>query len=103
VISSPAAASDPVVIIVTLESESTIDFDLYVYKGADVNQVECSKAYTNSTLPGTAVDKASLQWGKSNGDDDRTLSIEVRPKNPNDCKPSSGAKNWSLLVEGYKS
>lgn len=99
---SPSAANDPMSVTLTLSSESSIDFDLVVYRGEDADQVECSKFYTKSELEGTTEDTARLQWGKSAGDDDRTLSIEVRPKNPSDCAAAtSGAKNWSLVIEGY--
>lgn len=94
---------------VTLVPDSTIDFDLYVYLGTDAIQVECATPTAQSTQSGTSLDVAKLEWGENgipNGnDDDRTVSIEVRAKDPSDCTPTTsdgggGPSKWTLLVEG---
>ncbi|NVB81949.1 MAG: hypothetical protein HOV81_26445 [Kofleriaceae bacterium] len=83
-----------------LTSPAAVDFDVFVYVNTGSDVVECN-APTGSTTTNGNTDQVKVEWGEgtiSNGnDDDRSVSIEVRPKS-GQCMASY---TWQLEVEGH--
>lgn len=83
-----------------LTSPAAPMFDVFVYLNAGSDQVECST--TTGTVSTAGMTKSvRAEWGEgtiANGaDDDRNVSIEVRPLAQSGC--ASGAM-WQLEIEG---
>ena len=84
-----------------LTSPAGVNFDTFVYVGANINAIECN-ATTGTVSNMGNVDQVRAEWGEANGgipnaqDDARNVSIEVRPIGTN-CSPSA---MWSLEVSG---
>lgn len=83
-----------------LTSPPGVDFDVFVYLNASSDAVECSTT-TGMPMTNGNVNQVYALWGElgpfSNGsDDDRWVSIEVRPVSGT-CSPSA---TWQLVVEG---
>jgi hypothetical protein len=83
---------------VTLTSPASVDYDLYVYRGAAGGPTGCSGVLDSSTSSGP-TDVVHMSWGEggvANGIDDRAwVAVEIVPKNA--CPDGS---QWSLDVEG---
>jgi len=83
----------------TLTSPPGVDFDLYVYRGAEGGPTGCGGVLEQSTSAG-ASDVVHMSWGEgglANGGDERAwVAAEIRPKN-GVCDP---ALSWTLVVEG---
>ena len=82
-----------------LTSPASNDYDVFVYLNAGSDVVECTTTTGTKTITGAEkLDRA--EWGEGfvpNGlDDDRDVSIEVRPVGVN-C---SAAAPWQLEIEG---
>jgi len=77
-----------------------MDFDLHVYVDASEDTVECTTETAKSENPIARSDTAEATWGEGwlvNGSDDsRTVSIEVRAKDPASC----GKGQWVLVLDG---
>jgi hypothetical protein len=82
-----------------LTSPAAVDFDVFVYVNAGSDVIECSTTVGTPTTNGT-MNETRTQWGEGsapNGvDDDRDVSIEVRPISGT-CAPN---QMWQLAVEG---
>jgi hypothetical protein len=82
-----------------LTSPPAVDFDVLVYVNTGSDVVECS-ATTGTVTANGLVDTVKAEWGEGvipNGvDDDRNVSIEVRPKS-GQCMSSY---TWQLEIEG---
>jgi hypothetical protein len=82
-----------------LTSPTGVDFDVFVYRGADESTAECAATSGTVTTNG-AVNEARLEWGEGadpNGvRDDALISIEVRPIS-GACATS---KQWQLEIQG---
>lgn len=83
----------------TLNSPAGANYDLYVYvPGSDTR--ECSAVSKSSTSSAT-TDTAGVEFGESGsfsngGDDDRTVTIEVRHVSG----PCTASDQWTLTVNG---
>ncbi len=84
----------------TLVSPANADFDLRVYVNKESDITECTTVTAKSELPASRSDVVKVEWGEgwtvNFGDDSRTVSIEVRAKDPSSC----GKGNWALVLEG---
>jgi hypothetical protein len=94
--SGPTAG--PMKLTATLISPDKEDFDVAVYVNAATDVLECSTLTEKSELP-TGSDIVKSQWGEqytfNNGDDARTVSIEVKKKTGGCAK-----QPWALLLQG---
>jgi hypothetical protein len=83
-----------------LTSPANIKFDTFVYVNSGSDVVECSSTTGTVTTSGNTK-QVRAEWGEgtiANGaDDDRNVSIEVRPISTSGC---SMAESWQLEVEG---
>lgn len=79
---------------------TNVDFDLHVYVDASEDTTECTTETAKSENPLSRSDTAEATWGEGwlvNGSDDsRTVSIEVRAKDPTAC----GNGQWVLVLDG---
>lgn len=87
----------------TLSSPAGADFDLHVYLDEEQDVVACTTEFAKSEAPANRSDLVELSWGETGwtanaGDDSRTLSIEVRAKDPSSC----GKGEWVLTLEGNR-
>ncbi len=86
----------------TLVSPPGIDFDLVVYLNEKADTLECTTATGQSAVPASRPDVVEAQWGEVwdpiDGDDSRTVSIQVKAKDPSSC----GKGTWALVLEGNK-
>jgi hypothetical protein len=92
----------PMKLTVTLTSPPGMNFDLYVYLGADVNAIECTTVKASSTLGVGQTDSVNFEWGElgplANGvDDSRHVSVEVRYVSGT-CQAND---QWSLTLHGH--
>lgn len=83
----------------TLTSPASVDYDLFVYRGAVGGPTGCNGVMDSSTSA-TPTDVVHMSWGEAavaNGIDDRAwVAIEIVPKDPMCADGSS----WSLDVDG---
>lgn len=91
----------PMKLAVALTSPAGANFDLYVYLGSGLGNVECTTV-AKSSVSTSSTDSVSLTWGEmglfSNGiDDGKTVTIEVRAVST-PCDPNA---TWSLNVHGH--
>jgi hypothetical protein len=82
-----------------LTSPPGVDFDVFVYVNLGSDAIECSASIGAKTTNGN-VEQTRTEWGEMNGpngsDDDRWMSIEVRPVF-GACAPDA---MWQLEIEG---
>lgn len=82
-----------------LTSPAGVDFDVFVYLDTGSDVIACTTPTGTMTTAG-GVEQTRVEWGEGsipNGiDDDRTLSIEVRPIS-GACAPG---QPWQLEIEG---
>ncbi len=84
----------------TLVSPKDAPYELHVYLNKDADQIECSTEVKSTTTPSGPEDVVTADWGDPWGfpnasDDKRTVSVEIRAKNPASC----GKGNWVLFVD----
>lgn len=83
---------------VTLSSPASVDYDLYVYRGAAGGPTGCSGVLDSSTSS-SPTDVVHMSWGEAgvaNGVDDRAwVAVEIVPKDA--CPDGS---QWTLEVAG---
>jgi hypothetical protein len=83
-----------------LTSPANVKFDTFVYVNTGSDVVECATTTGTVTTNGN-LKQVRAEWGEgtiANGaDDDRNVSIEIRPMNASGCSPS---EMWQLEVEG---
>jgi hypothetical protein len=96
-----SAFAVPMKLAVALDSPAQENFDLYVYLGSAVGQIECTAVKAQSTNGPGMTDTVSLEWGETgtfaNGvDDTRTVTIEVRSVGTCDS-----TKPWGLTAHGH--
>jgi hypothetical protein len=92
----------PMKLTATLTSPPGMNFDLYVYLGANVNSVECTTVKASSMQGVGQTDSVNFEWGElgalANGvDDSRHVSVEVRYVSGT-CQAS---EQWSLTLHGH--
>ena len=82
-----------------LTSPPGVDFDVFVYVNTGSDAIECSASVGAKTTNGN-LEQTRAEWGEGGGpngnDDDRWMSIEVRPISGT-CAPGA---MWQLEVEG---
>jgi len=92
-------AGEALSVTVTLSSPPSVDFDLYVYRGAADGTTGCNGVLSSSTSA-AATDIVQINWGEAavaNGIDDHSwIAVEIVPKAPM-CDDGS---QWTLEVEG---
>lgn len=94
-----SVAGEAVSFTVTLTSPASVDFDLYVYRGAAGGPTGCNGVMDSSTSA-AATDVVHMSWGEAgvaNGVDDRAwVAVEIVPKGDM-CDDGS---QWTLEIVG---
>ena len=89
----------PLSLSATVTPPPGLDFDVFLYMNEGQDVVECTTRVGTTTTNGTAKTTRAL-WGDVSGgngvDDDRTVSIEIRPVS-GACAPD---KQWQLKIVG---
>ncbi len=84
----------PMKVTATLTSPPGSNFDLYLYLGSKVGDIQCTNPKGQSTNPAGQTDSVSFEWGETgslaNGSDDSaTVMIEVRAASGTTCSSGS--------------